>query len=96
MIILETTEAMALLKRLAAAYTRFDLSGDVGKERIELWMDHLLKMPFEAVKAKIDDHIANKPFPPSIAEVNVQHREENSFLEQQKEWEQNAKYGPKH
>lgn len=92
MISLEKAEAMKLLLRLSAAYPRFDLSGDVGKERIELWMDHLQKMPFEPAKTKINEHISSKPFPPTIAEISVKQPEKNKFLEQQKEWERNAKY----
>lgn len=79
MISLEKAEAMKLLLRLSAAYPRFDLSGDVGKERIELWMDHLQKMPFEPAKTKINEHISSKPFPPTIAEISVKQPEKISF-----------------
>ncbi|MBT2626121.1 hypothetical protein C6370_18485 [Bacillus atrophaeus] len=93
---MKAEEAMKILKRLSAAYTRFDLSGEVGKERIELWMEHLKEMPFKPVLDKIKEHILNKPFPPAISEIKVKQPEKNEFLEQQKEWERNAKYSKKH
>lgn len=95
MIILEKEEAMKILRRLSAAYTRFDLTGDVGMERIGLWMEHLTEMPFKPVYDKVNEHISNKPFPPTISEIKVKQPAKNEFLEQQKEWERNAKHAKK-
>ncbi|MEC1551557.1 replicative helicase loader/inhibitor [Bacillus haynesii] len=92
---MEVNQAMEILQRIAAAYTKFDLTGDVGKKRIELWIDHLSKLPYEPVLAKVDEHILNNRFPPSIAEIKVRQPEKNEFLAKQKEWERNAKYSPK-
>ncbi|EKF34341.1 replicative helicase loader/inhibitor [Bacillus xiamenensis] len=86
-------QAMAILTRIAAAYPRFELSTDaIGKERIRLWLEHLTALPYEPVLKKIDQHIAEKRFPPAIAEIQVHQPEKNEFLEQQKEWEKNAKF----
>ncbi|KIL23758.1 MULTISPECIES: replicative helicase loader/inhibitor [Bacillus] len=86
-------QAMAILTRIAAAYPRFELSTDaIGKERIRLWLEHLTALPYEPVLKKIDQHIAEKRFPPVIAEIQVHQQEKNEFLEKQKEWEKNAKF----
>ncbi|MBU8728224.1 replicative helicase loader/inhibitor [Bacillus pumilus] len=86
-------QAMAILTRIAAAYPRFELSTDaIGKERIRLWLEHLTALPYEPVLKKIDQHIAEKRFPPAIAEIQVHQQEKNEFLEKQKEWEKNAKF----
>ncbi|WP_144527266.1 replicative helicase loader/inhibitor [Bacillus pumilus] len=86
-------QAMAILTRIAAAYPRFELSTDaIGKERIRLWIEHLTALPYEPVLKKIDQHIAEKRFPPAIAEIQVHQQEKNEFLEKQKEWEKNAKF----
>ncbi|MDX5484883.1 replicative helicase loader/inhibitor [Bacillus pumilus] len=86
-------QAMAILTRIAAAYPRFELSTDeIGKERIRLWLEHLTALPYEPVLKKIDQHIAEKRFPPVIAEIQVHQQEKNEFLEKQREWEKNAKF----
>ncbi|CAL8900219.1 replicative helicase loader/inhibitor [Bacillus pumilus] len=86
-------QAMAILTRIAAAYPRFELSTDaIGKERIRLWLEHLTALPYEPVLKKIDQHIAEKRFPPVIAEIQVHQPEPNDFIEKQKEWEKNAKF----
>lgn len=86
-------QAMIILTRIAAAYPRFELTTDtVGKERIRIWLEHLTALPFEAVSKKVDQHIAEKRFPPAIAEIQVHQQEKNEFLEKQKEWEKNAKF----
>ncbi|MFP3421474.1 replicative helicase loader/inhibitor [Bacillus sp. SIMBA_154] len=86
-------QAMAILTRIAAAYPRFELSTDaIGKERIRLWLEHLTALQYEPVLKKIDQHIAEKRFPPVIAEIQVHQPEPNDFIEKQKEWEKNAKF----
>ncbi|MCY7570978.1 MULTISPECIES: replicative helicase loader/inhibitor [Bacillus] len=86
-------QAMIILTRIAAAYPRFELSTDeIGKERIKLWLEHLTALPYEPVLKKINQHIAEKRFPPAIAEIQVHQQEKNEFLEKQKEWEKNAKF----
>ncbi|MCP1149872.1 MULTISPECIES: replicative helicase loader/inhibitor [Bacillus] len=86
-------QAMSILTRIAAAYPRFELSTDaIGKERIRLWIEYLTALPYEPVLKKIDQHIAEKRFPPAIAEIQVHQQEKNEFLEKQKEWEKNAKF----
>ncbi|MBD3861330.1 hypothetical protein IEE86_16520 [Bacillus sp. 28A-2] len=86
-------QAMSILTRIAAAYPRFELTTDtVGKERIRLWLEHLTALPYEPVLKKIDQHIAEKRFPPAIAEIQVHQPESNDFIEQQKEWEKHAKF----
>lgn len=93
MISMTKDQAMAILTRIAAAYPRFELSTDaIGKERIRLWLEHLTALPYEPVLKKIDQHIAEKRFPPVIAEIQVHQQEKNEFLEKQKEWEKNAKF----
>ncbi|USD81970.1 replicative helicase loader/inhibitor [Bacillus safensis] len=86
-------QAMIILTRIAAAYPRFELSTDeIGKERIRIWLEHLTALPYEAVSKKVDQHIAEKRFPPAIAEIQVHQQEPNDFIEKQKEWEKNAKF----
>lgn len=86
-------QAMSILTRIAAAYPRFELTTDtIGKERIKLWLDHLKDQPYEQVLKKIDQHIAEKRFPPAIAEIKIKQPEQNEFLAKQKAWEQNAKF----
>ncbi|MGJ5835918.1 MULTISPECIES: replicative helicase loader/inhibitor [Bacillus] len=86
-------QAMIILTRIAAAYPRFELSTDeIGKERIKIWLEHLTALPYEQVLKKINQHIAEKRFPPVIAEIQVNQPEKNEFLEKQEEWVRNAKF----
>lgn len=81
-----------IMIRIAAVYPQFDLTGEVGNKRIEVWSSHLKDMPYDQVSKRLDDHIAVKSFPPAISEIAVKPKKNNDFLELQKEWENNAKH----
>jgi hypothetical protein len=85
-------QTYSILKHIAAAYPRFEIT----EQRLEVWHEYLQNMPYEQVLAKVKHHIASEKFPPSIAEISVQPRQKNEFLEELKEWERDAKYNPKH
>ena len=85
---MEMTEEQSLevLKRITAAYPQFDLDGPVGEKRIELWVERLLKMPYEPVLHKLNQYIDIHHFPPTIAQITVEPPLDNSFLKQQQGW----------
>ncbi|MED4354982.1 replicative helicase loader/inhibitor [Schinkia azotoformans] len=85
---MEMTEEQCLeiLRRITAAYPQFDLDGPVGEKRIELWVERLLKMPYEPVLHKLNQYIDIHHFPPTIAQIAVEPPLDNSFLKQQQVW----------
>lgn len=75
-------QAMSILEHISAAYSRFDIT----EKRVEVWLEHLLDMPYEKVMARVKHHIKEKPFPPAIAEISVYETPKNDFLEQHEQW----------
>lgn len=82
------TEVIKILKRIAAAYSRFEVTED----RLEIWFEHLLEMPYEGVLERLNKHIAKEKFPPTIAEISVFGSKKNDHLKEVEQWERDAKY----
>lgn len=78
-------QAKDILLRIAAIYPRFDLMDP--PKRLEIWMEQLIKMPYEPVRQRLTDHLLSNPFPPSIAEIAVKEPPRNEFLAKQRQWE---------
>lgn len=79
-------QCLEILSRITAGYPQFDLDGPVGEKRIELWVERLLKMPYEPVLHKLNQYIDAHSFPPTIAQIAVEPSLDNSFLKQQQGW----------
>lgn len=77
---------LEILSRITAAYPQFDLDGPIGEKRIELWVERLLKMPYEPVLHKLNQYIDAHHFPPTIAGIAVEPPVKNMFLNQQQVW----------
>lgn len=77
-------QAMTILEHISAAYARFEIT----EKRVEVWLEHLMEMPYEKVLARLKAHIKQKPFPPSIAEISVYVTPKNEFLAQYDQWKQ--------
>jgi len=92
---MEIHEALEILQRIAASYTQFDLTGEIGEKRIEVWSSHLIKMPYKPVLERTNHHILNEKFPPTIAEISVKPKQSNDFLSELKQWEKDAKHASK-
>ncbi|WLR50058.1 replicative helicase loader/inhibitor [Bacillus tianshenii] len=80
-------QAFDILQRIAAAYTQFDLTGSIGEKRIEVWVKQLTPMPYERVLFNLDEHMAKNKFPPTIAEIAAQPKQENTHFENIRQWE---------
>ncbi|MDP1441933.1 replicative helicase loader/inhibitor [Priestia megaterium] len=88
---MEIHEALDILQRIAASYTQFDLTGEIGERRIEVWSLHLMKMPYKPVLERVNQHILREKFPPTIAEVSVKVQTNNEFLDEQSQWREQVK-----
>ncbi|MED4904097.1 replicative helicase loader/inhibitor [Parageobacillus thermoglucosidasius] len=84
-------EALDILWRIAAAYTQFDLQGEIGKKRVEVWTECLEKMPYDRVLQNVNKHISESKFPPTIAEISAYDPPKNEFLTQYDEWLQQGR-----
>lgn len=92
-------ESTDIIRRIAAAYPKFDLTGKVGQARIELWMEHLEKLDYSTTLQKLNKHISESKYPPTIAEINVEPKPKNEYLErikQMKKEVRNARLHQKH
>jgi len=88
---MEIHEALDILQRIAASYTQFDLTGEIGERRIEVWSSHLMNMPYKPVLERVNQHILREKFPPTIAEVSVKVQTNNEFLDEQSQWREQVK-----
>ncbi len=79
-------QCLEILSHITAAYPQFDLDGPIGEKRIELWVERLMKMPYEPVLHKLKQYIDHHHFPPTIAQIAIEPPVENKFLNQQQVW----------
>lgn len=75
-------EAMSILEHISAAYARFEIT----EKRVSVWLEHLEKMPYKKVLARLNHHIAEKAFPPTISEISAFDAPKNEFLNQHEQW----------
>ncbi|WP_180994429.1 replicative helicase loader/inhibitor [Bacillus sp. Marseille-P3661] len=80
-----------IIETIAGAYPMFDISSRIGQKRINVWIQHLSKMPYERVMKKLEMHISDYRFPPVIADIAVEMPKENTFLIQLKQWEEQVR-----
>jgi Loader and inhibitor of phage G40P len=84
---MKTNESLEILHRIAASYPQFDLRGNHGEKRIEIWCEMLKDMPYQEVLSKVNKHIRISKFPPNIADVAAESREQNEYLIRARRWE---------
>ncbi len=76
------SEVFEILHTINAAYSRFEVTDD----RVVLWSEMLQGMDFEKVMNRLKQHIKERPFPPTIAEISVYSAPKNDFLERHAQW----------
>lgn len=76
-------QAMTILEHISAAYARFEIT----EKRVEVWLEHLMEMPYEKVLARLKHHISEKAFPPTIAEISAYDAPKNEFIDKYAQWQ---------
>ncbi|PFP23505.1 hypothetical protein COJ96_24180 [Bacillus sp. AFS073361] len=69
-------QAITIIRSITIAYPSFDMN----QEKLDLWIIHLVDMPYEAVEKKLNNHIRTSSFPPTISQIAVQEKTQNVFL----------------
>lgn len=88
---MERDQVVELFRLIKSFYPNFEVSS----EKVDAWHRIMKKMDFDRVVAKLEQHAAEKPFPPTIAEIAAYAPEENKHLEQIQKWrEEAAKVSP--
>ncbi|BFI99890.1 MAG: hypothetical protein PME_23260 [Priestia megaterium] len=72
---MEIHEALDILQRIAASYTQFDLTGEIGERRIEVWSSHLMKMPYKPVLERVNQHILREKFPQPLRKYRLKSKQ---------------------
>lgn len=83
-------QSQDIILRIAGSYTQFETTGEIGKKRIEMWTSHLKDMPYERVLERLNQHIRENRFPPTIAEIAYYPPGKNQVLQDMEEWEKEA------
>jgi hypothetical protein len=84
-------EAIEVLESISELYPgRFELT----ERKVRILLPKLLEMDFERVMAKLSDYAAEKPYPPTIAEIAAYAPENNEHLAEMRKWEQEAAQVP--
>lgn len=76
-------ELVRLMQNITMAYPAFEVTRD----KVDLWHDLMKDMPYEAVNARLKQHILSSEYAPKIAEISVKPKQRNAYLEQLKQWE---------
>lgn len=77
-------EAINIFKKIVSAYQNFDVTED----KFNFWMDHLKEMPYDPVLFKLKQHIYSSKYPPTLSQIQVSNRPENTFLKKIEERKQ--------
>ncbi len=81
-------EAVDVLETIAELYpSRFEIS----KKKAMILIPQLEKMDYKGVMDNLSNYVAEKPFPPTIAEIASYPTEKNNHLEKVEQWKQEAK-----
>lgn len=88
---MERSDVIELFRLIKNFYPNFEVSS----EKVDAWHKIMKKMDFDRVVAKLEQHTAEKPFPPTISEIAAYAPEDNKHLEQIQKWrEEAAKVSP--
>ena len=85
-------EAIDILETIKEVYPRYEIT----KRKATILIPGLLKMDYDGVLKNLETFAAEKPYPPTIAEIASYPKEANSHFEQRKQWEQEAQQVPDH
>lgn len=88
---MERNQALEILETINELYPQFELTD----RKVKIMLLQLEKMDYDRVMARLNEHIVNSPFPPTLAEIAAYAPEENKHLEQIQKWrEEAAKVSP--
>lgn len=91
---MDKAQALDILQRISVAYPMFDLKGELGQKRIEVWLNALKNMSYEGVLNNLNQHMIENKFPPTIAEIAAFPKEKNTALVRIKQYEEQARQNP--
>ncbi|MBT2687291.1 hypothetical protein J7I93_03750 [Bacillus sp. ISL-47] len=69
-------EAILIFKEIVSAYQNFDVTED----KFNYWIEHLMKMPYGPVLYKLRQHVYSSQYPPTLSQIQVTCKPENTFL----------------
>lgn len=79
-------DVVKLFKFIKSIYPTFEVS----QEKINIWSSVMKKMDFDRVMVRVNEHVTENKFPPTIAEIAAYPPEKNDHLDKMREWEQEA------
>lgn len=86
-------QALEVLAAISELYpNKFELTD----RKVEMLLPALVKMDFQGVMTNLKKYVAEKPYPPTIAEIACYPKEENVTLKKQQEWVRQARKVPMH
>lgn len=83
---MERNQAIEILETINELYPRFELT----ERKIEIMVPQLEKMDYPRVMARLNEHIVNNSFPPTLAEIAAYAPPKNETLEKMKQWKKEA------
>lgn len=88
---MERNQALEILETINELYPQFELTD----RKVKIMLPQLEKMDYDRVMARLNEHIVNSPFPPTLAEIAAYAPPKNEHLEQIQKWrEEAAKVSP--
>lgn len=83
---MERNDVVELFKMIKSFYPNFEVSS----EKVDAWHRIMKKMDYKRVVARLEQHAAENPFPPTIAEIAAYAPPKNETLEQMQKWREEA------
>lgn len=79
-------QAVDVLESIDEIYPKFELT----EKKVKILLPKLMEMDYDRVMKRLADHAAEKPFPPTLAEIAAYAPAKNEHLEKMKRWEEEA------
>ncbi|MED4126465.1 hypothetical protein P4641_21250 [Halalkalibacterium halodurans] len=83
-------QAIEILQMIAELYPRFELS----KAKAQVMLPALERMEYQGVLDRLEQHVAEKPYAPTLAEIAAYPREENQVLDRYQRYAEEARRNP--
>ncbi|CAM3778573.1 replicative helicase loader/inhibitor [Alkalicoccus chagannorensis] len=83
---MERKQAVAVIDTIMQLYPRAEFT----EKKIEILIAALQKMDYKGVMKNLEAYVAEKPYPPTVAEIASYPPEPNEHFKKQQEWEREA------
>lgn len=78
---MNSEEINKVIKVIEANYPNFVVDEELYRVKIKTWASNLKLMEYEKVMKRLNEHLMNNPYPPTLADIAVKSNSSNKAFE---------------